>query len=55
MKKPIHCPKCGKLLAKRDMNDEDIIEEYCPDCKENWVFKIEIKLKAYKEYKEIKD
>jgi phage FluMu protein Com len=49
--KPIHCPKCGKLLDKRELNDGEIIQKYCPDCKINWVFVVETNLKSFKEYK----
>jgi phage FluMu protein Com len=47
----IHCPVCGKLLDKRELQDGELIEKYCPDCKINFVFVVSVVLKVFKEYK----
>ena len=47
--KPIYCPKCNKLLDKRELNDGELIKKHCEKCGIDWIFEVEITLKQYKE------
>jgi phage FluMu protein Com len=47
--KTIYCPRCNKLLDKKDVSDGELFKKHCDACGIDIVYEVKVELKVYVE------